>query len=123
MHGSTRLDFARLVENCSRDAAYARWMERSPDQFASVADHPDHGPVVMLNLVHYREASLDGDGTGRDAYLRYSKGFVPLLKRIGGTILWAGDVTGVALGDQTEQWDYAVLVQYPSRQAFVDTLS
>ena len=48
---------------------------------------------------------------------------MPLLKACGGTILWAGDVTGVALGDDaTDDWDYAVLVQYPSRRAFVDVM-
>jgi hypothetical protein len=29
-------------------------------------------PVVMLNLMRFRERSLDGDGSGWDAYLRYS---------------------------------------------------
>lgn len=78
----------------------------------------------MLNLVRYREHSTDGDGSGLDAYLRYSRGFVPLLKRCGGTILWAGDVTGVAIGDDgADDWDYAVLVQYPDRQTFVDVMT
>ena len=78
----------------------------------------------MLNLVRFRPESTDGDGTGRDAYLRYSRGFVPLLKRCGGTILWAGDVTGVAIGDDdADAWDYAVLVRYPEREAFAATMT
>ena len=41
-----------------------------------------------------------------------------------GTILWAGEVTGVAIGDDAgDAWDYAVLVRYPDRQAFVDTMT
>jgi uncharacterized protein (DUF1330 family) len=98
-------------------------LEPTAAQLAALASSVDPGPVVMLNLVHFRAHSADGDGTGRDAYLRYSKGFVPLLKAVGGTILWAGDVTGVALGADDQQWDYAVLVQYPDRAAFVDTLT
>ena len=83
-----------------------------------------NGPVVMLNLVHFRDQAADGDGSGRDAYQRYSRGFIPLLKRGGGTILWAGDVTGVAIGDDVaDAWDYAVLVMYPDRQTFVDTVT
>ena len=31
-----------------------------------------HAPVVMLNLMRFREKSLDGNGSGWDAYLRYS---------------------------------------------------
>ena len=99
-------------------------MEPTADQLAALAASPETGPVVMLNLVRFREQSADGDGTGSDAYLRYSAGFMPLLKRAHGTILWAGHVTGVALGDDEQNgWDYAVLVQYPDRRAFVDTMT
>ena len=102
-------------------------MEPTSEQLAALAAAGD-GPVVMLNLVRFRDVATGGDGTGRDAYLRYSRGFVPLLKLVGGTILWAGDVTGVAIGDGTDDawdyaWDYAVLVRYPHRRAFVDTLT
>jgi hypothetical protein len=38
------------------------------------------GPVVMVNLVRFRERSRDGNGSGWDAYSRYSKGDMPLLK-------------------------------------------
>jgi uncharacterized protein (DUF1330 family) len=98
-------------------------MEPSAGQLAALSASVDTGPVVMLNLVQFNAASTDGDGSGSDAYLRYSHGFMPLLKRAGGTILWAGRVTGVAIGTDDDAWDYAVLVQYPTRQAFVDTLT
>jgi hypothetical protein len=58
---------------------------------------PDE-PVVMLNLVKFRARSLDGDGSGWDAYLRYSAHTSPLLKQRGATILWAGTVGALALG-------------------------
>jgi uncharacterized protein (DUF1330 family) len=93
-------------------------MEFTPEQLAAIAADTRDGAVVMLNLVKYRQPD------GRDEYLVYSRGFIPLLKRCGGTILWAGDVTGVALGDDAaDDWDYAVLVQYPDRRAFVDVMS
>ena len=44
-------------------------------------------PVVMVNLVRFRERSLDGNGSGWDAYTRYSQADMPLLKRLGGTVL------------------------------------
>ena len=49
---------------------------------------PD-GPVVMVNLMRFRERSLDGDGSGWDAYLRYSALTVPMIKARGGTLLYA----------------------------------
>jgi uncharacterized protein (DUF1330 family) len=99
-------------------------VEPTAEQLAALERGGDDGPVVMLNLVRFRDEAADGDGSGRDAYVRYSRGFVPLLKRCGGTILWAGDVTGVAIGDDAgDQWDYAVLVRYPDRHAFVNTIT
>ena len=84
---------------------------------------PD-SPVVMLNLMKFRAQSLDGNGTGWDAYLRYSAHTVSLIKARGGTILWTGTVTAVALGPVGEgDWDYSVLVWYPNPGAFVDMMN
>ena len=47
----------------------------------------DHqGPVVMVNLMRLYPRSLDGDGSGWDAYLRYSALTVPMIKARGGTL-------------------------------------
>ena len=56
------------------------------------------GPIVMVNLMRFFERSLDGDGSGWDAYLRYSALTVPMIKARGGTLLWTGDAKAVALG-------------------------
>lgn len=78
----------------------------------------------MVNLVRFRERSLDGDGSGWDAYSRYSQADMPLLKRVGGTILWAGHVEGVAVGDLGGgRWDWVVVVFYPSRAAFLSMMT
>ena len=60
-------------------------------------------PVVMVNLMRFRERSLDGDGSGWDAYLRYSALTVPMIKARGGTLLWTGDAKAVALGPRGRQ--------------------
>jgi uncharacterized protein (DUF1330 family) len=81
-------------------------------------------PVVMVNLMRFRERSLDGDGSGWDAYLRYSALTVPMIKAHGGTLLWTGDAKAVALGRQDgNQWDYLALVYYPSVAAFIDMMT
>jgi uncharacterized protein (DUF1330 family) len=81
-------------------------------------------PVVMVNLMRFRERSLDGDGSGWDAYLRYSALTVPMIKARGGTLLWTGNAKAVALGPQTgHQWDYVALVYYPSVAAFIDMMT
>ena len=82
------------------------------------------GPVVMVNLMRFRDRSLDGDGSGWDAYLRYSALTVPMIKVRGGTLLWTGDAKAVALGAQAgNQWHYLALVYYPDVAAFVGMMT
>ena len=82
------------------------------------------GPIVMVNLMRFRERSLDGDGTGWDAYLRYSALTVPMIKARGGTLLWTGDAKAVALGlEEGNRWDYLALVYYPDVAAFIDMMT
>ena len=84
---------------------------------------PDDGPVTMLNLMHFRDRSRDGKGSGWDAYLRYSALSIKLIKSVGGTIVWTGEAQAVALGvPEAHRWDYVALVRYPSRAAFLEMM-
>ena len=47
-----------------------------------------------------------------------------MLKRVGGTVLWAGHVEGLAVGDLGDgRWDWVVVVLYPSRAAFLSMMT
>ncbi|OYU90933.1 MAG: DUF1330 domain-containing protein [Bradyrhizobiaceae bacterium PARB1] len=81
-------------------------------------------PVVMVNLMRFHPRSLDGDGSGWDAYLRYSALTVPMIKARGGTLLWTGDAKAVALGvPDAHRWDYLALVYYPTVAAFLEMMT
>ena len=81
-------------------------------------------PVVMVNLMRFRQRSLDGDGSGWDAYLRYSALTVPMIKARGVTRLWTGSAETGALGEPAGQrWDYLALVTYPGGAAFLDMMT
>lgn len=89
-----------------------------------LAELDQRAPVVMVNLMRFRERSLDGDGSGWDAYLRYSALTVPMIKARGGTLLWTGDARAVALGEEEgNRWDYLALVYYPDVAAFIDMMA
>ena len=78
---------------------------------------PDDAPVVMLNLMRFRGKSLDGNGSGWDAYLRYSALAIKLIKARGGTITWTGTAEAVALGvAEDNRWDYVALVRSLARR-------
>jgi uncharacterized protein (DUF1330 family) len=81
-------------------------------------------PVVMVNLMRFHPRALDGDGSGWDAYLRYSALTVPMIKARGGTLLWTGDAKAVALGvPDAHRWDYLALVYYPTVAAFLEMMT
>ena len=91
---------------------------------ALIRELPDRGPVVMVNFLRFHSQSADGDGTGWDAYVRYSVNTAPLIKACGGAIHWSGRPEGIAFGDPSrEPWDYIVLVRYPSRAAFLEMVT
>lgn len=81
-------------------------------------------PVAMLNLMRFHARSRDGDGSGWDAYLRYSAITVPMIKARGGTLLWTGEAKAVALGPHAgNDWDFVALVHYPTVAAFLDMMT
>src|SRR3979411_2297077 len=81
-------------------------------------------PVVMLNLMRFREPPLDGDGSGWAAYLRYSALTVPMIKARGGTLLWTGNALAVALGPQGgNQWGHVALGESPAVAAFTEMMT
>jgi len=92
------------------------------DEFARTA--PDDKPIVMLNLLKFREVAEYGSRgpqgvTGREAYARYSKAVMPLLFEVGGQPLWMGKARASVIAPEGESWDEVLLVHYPSRAAFV----
>lgn len=95
-----------------------------PDQLQALQQAGPDGPVVMLNLLKFRERAAYPDGrpdggSGRDAFQRYGMGFAPLLHAIGGRVRYGGDVSLLAVGRADEPWDAIAVVEYPSREAFL----
>ena len=80
----------------------------------------DDGPIVMVNLLRFRErADYAEGGSGKEAYARYSKAVVPLVWEVGGQVLWMGKVRDALIAPAGESWDEVVLVHYPGRRAFL----
>jgi uncharacterized protein (DUF1330 family) len=85
---------------------------------------PDGKPVVMINLLRFRDRANypAGSGnepvTGRQAYERYSQLTLPHLIKVGGRLIWRADARACLIAPAGEHWDEALLVEYPSRSAF-----
>jgi len=89
------------------------------DQFAELAAAAakDGGPVVMLNLLKFR------GGDGSREYGKYGNSASKMVEALGGRVIYIGRCDQVLIGDAAEGWDAIALVEYPSRQAFIDMVS
>jgi len=89
----------------------------------------ENAPIVMINLLRYRERAVYPDAfdaepcSGREAYERYGEVALQRVASVGGKILWMGDVAATVIAPQAESWDDAVLVQYPTPRAFLDMIA
>lgn len=87
---------------------------------------PEGQPVVMVNLLRFRGQAADLDGraprSGRAAYAEYSRHVMPLLAAVGGKPLWMGRAHAALIAPEGEAWDEVLLVQYPSRAAFLQMI-
>ena len=95
-------------------------MPTSPERITAMQAPGPPVPIVMVNLLKFRERAEYADGretdlTGREAYQIYSDGVTELLGKLGGEIVFMGDVTFLALGQVEDLWDEVALVRYPNR--------
>ena len=83
-------------------------------------------PVVMINLLKFRDIAAYPDGSkcaGREAYATYSKSAFGKIKAAGGEVLYYGTVLGGIIAPVEESWDEVILVRYPSFDAFRQMIS
>lgn len=83
-------------------------------------EYPADEPVVMINILKFKGKVEGTDEAGKLAYARYSKNVSPLLKGVGGRVLWAGNVNMTVIGDADDQPDMVLIVEYPSSAKFVE---
>ncbi|RRJ83951.1 DUF1330 domain-containing protein [Aestuariirhabdus litorea] len=99
------------------------YIDPRPQQLQTViAQAPKGVPVVMLNLLSFRDQANYADGTqcsGREAYARYGKAALGPLGKAGASVIWSGSARGTVIGPDEEQWDQVLLVRYPSVEAFL----
>ena len=99
------------------------------EQIQALVESELETPVVMLNLLKFaeRQAGDGGEGavagSGRDSYARYGDRVRSMLEKVGGRVLWQGRADSVVIGGEADDWDAVILVEYPSRKAFLEMTS
>ena len=89
----------------------------SPEQFKALMGLPIDQPVVMVNILKYK------NNDGKAAYQRYMSNVMPFLKKAQGKLLWKGQSMHTVIGDPEDQPDVFMLVEYPSIVNFLDMIT
>jgi uncharacterized protein (DUF1330 family) len=88
------------------------------EQIRTLLAAPDDRPVVMLNLLRFKD-EVDGV-SGEETYRRYAEKMVPFVESRGGRVIWSGRVDSQLIGEGGDFFHMAAVVEYPSRKAFIE---
>jgi len=91
------------------------FIDPSGAQIRALAESDIDGPIVMLNLLRF------APDDGAERYARYMEAATPHLERVGGKLWFLGNAVATVIG--TEEWDEVLLVEYPSREAFLEMIA
>lgn len=101
------------------------WTHALSDGQLQVMDTlPPDQPVVMLNLLRFRDQAAYADTdqaepcSGREAYKRYSQTSLQTIAAVGGRVIFGGKAHEALIAPSGEGWHQVFLVQYPSPAAF-----
>ena len=111
-------------------------MGKKPKSYISVSEEseklffekPHDSPITMLNLLKFNavadyskspQLTPDIEISGLGAYQRYMKKVYPLLKEVGGELIYSGSTDHFLIGPFSEQWDAMLLVKYQNIKGFL----
>ncbi|MCF8024088.1 MAG: DUF1330 domain-containing protein [Desulfobacteraceae bacterium] len=84
------------------------------EQLNNIHAVSDQGELVIVNLLRFKPEC------GEAVYKKHSQLIYPVLKKIGARVIYYGKGIMTFIGD--DYWDAVLLVEYPSRSAFVQML-
>lgn len=92
---------------------------------------PRDVPINMLNLLKFNELAQYPAGhpnaahgwTGPRAYQEYGKTSGPIFQRVGGSIIWRGEMEAMVIGPPDRQWDLVFIARYADSAAFLEMVT
>jgi len=96
-----------------------------PEQFQELMKGPADTPVVMVNLLSFKENADGGNEgmSGEESYMLYGGKMREYVESKGGRFIWTGRVDSFVIGEADCDFQIVALVEYPSRKAFVEIAS
>ena len=96
-----------------------------PEQIKKLLEYPEDTPVVMVNLLSFKQEA-DGANTGMsgaESYMKYGGKMREFVESKGGRFIWSGRVDSMVIGESDADFHVVALVEYPSRKAFFEIAS
>lgn len=104
----------------------SNYIDPERGQFEAFKALPRDEPIMMLNLLRFREKAAYADGrnaTGAEAYEAYGREIAPVLHRVGGEIVWRGKPQVMLIGPEEKRWDLIFVARYPTAGAFLEMVT
>ena len=104
------------------------YIDPTREQGAAFFSRPPAGPIVMLNLLRFRDVADYSKSpdlapaepiTGAAAYDLYAEHTIPFIDEAGGRVLFDGKAHGMFIGPTDEVWHRVILVEHRSAEAFL----
>ena len=95
------------------------YLEATQQQNIAFYQMPIHTPLQMLNLLKFVEKTADGI-TGEAQYKAYMKAALPYFQQSGAKIVFYGTPKFTLIGPTELEWDKVLIVEYASKQDFLD---
>tara|TARA_B110001450_G_scaffold208019_1_gene198596 strand:- start:446 stop:859 length:414 start_codon:yes stop_codon:yes gene_type:complete len=97
------------------------------EQMAGFFEGDINSPISMVNLLKFKEKAeyedgRDNDLSGKEAYMIYAMEVQEHLKKIGGEMVFGGEITRLMLGEVENLWDSVAVARYPSRKAMLEMI-
>ena len=104
----------------------SNYIDPERGQFEAFKALPRDEPIMMLNLLRFRDKATYPDGrdvTGAEAYAAYGRDSAPVFQRVGGEIVWRGRPEVMLIGPPDKKWDLAFVARYPTAGAFLEMVT
>ena len=108
-----------------------QYVDPTREAFDAFKSLPRDTPINMLNLIQYRDKAAYPDGhdhagkawSGERAYEEYGKTSGAIFTRVGGSIIWRGQMEAMLTGPAEKHWDLAFIAAYPNSGAFLEMIT
>ena len=78
------------------------------------------GSFHMLNLLKFKKQVGETGLSGKEQYQAYMKAAAPFIQSSGAKLIYMAETKHTIIGPDQKEWDKVLLVEYPSKEAFLN---